>query len=252
MPLDIDKITAGRPANRVHYFDSLPSTMREATQLAAAGAPHGTVVLADQQTAGIGRLGRSWYSEAGVGIYCSLLLRLPIASDKVPLVTLALGLATAEAIQNVTDLKCDLRWPNDVLIRERKVAGIIAQLQDACIVAGVGINVNHTQMPADLRTPATSLLLESNGKKQSREALVVAFLAAVDEFSSVLCSEGPDALLRAFAEASSYAINRRVVIDETGEKGVTAGLDPHGFLLIRYDSGRTERIASGGVRPEVR
>ena len=252
MPLDIDKITAARPANQVHYFDAIASTMREATQLAATGAAHGTVVLADQQTAGIGRLGRSWYSEAGVGIYCSVLLRLPVASDKLPLLTLALGLATAEAIHNVTDLKCDLRWPNDVLIRERKVAGIIAQLQDTCVVAGVGINVNHEQMPADLRTPATSLLIESDGKRQSRESLVIALLAAVDEFSSVLCSEGPDALLRAFAEASSYVINRRVIIDETGEKGITAGLDPHGFLLIHYDSGRTERIASGGVRPERR
>ena len=250
MGLDIDKIAAQRPTNQVYHFDSLASTMREATQLAAAGAPHGTVVLADQQTAGIGRFGRSWYSEAGVGIYCSLLLRLPIAADKLPLVTLALGLATAEAIQNVTDLKCDLRWPNDVLIRERKVAGIIAQLQDRCVIAGVGINVNHTQMPPDLRTPATSLLIESDGKKQSRESLIIALLAAVDEFLSVLCSEGSDAVLRAFAEASSYVMNRRVVLDETGEKGITAGLDPNGFLLIRYDSGRTERIASGGVRPE--
>ncbi len=251
MPLDLQRIAAQCPGNPIHYFARIDSTMREAAQLAHDGAPHGTVVLADEQTAGIGRLGRTWHSEPETGIYCSLLLRLPLPPDQLPVVTLLLGLAAAGSIQNVTNFRCDLRWPNDVLIRERKIAGILAQVNEGCVVAGIGINVNQTQLPADFRTAATSLFIESGGKLQSREAILSAFLAQVDSFVSLLGASGPDAILRAFSEASSYVNGRRVTVEETGQKGTTGGLDANGFLLVRSDSGKIERVASGGIRPEV-
>lgn len=250
MPLDIDRVRTLRPQNSLHYFPTIASTMTEAARLCAAGSPHGTVVLAEEQTAGIGRLGRSWTSPAEVGIYCSLILRLSLAPASLPVASLMLGLSTAEAIEKATSLACDLRWPNDVLINERKVAGILPHLVENCIIAGIGLNVNQTDFPPDLRTPATSLRLASGGQIHSRENVLVALLEAIDSFCSMLVSEGPGSILRAFTSASSYALNRRVVIEENGTKGITAGLDENGFLLIQSDAGRLERIAAGGVRPD--
>ena len=113
MRVDVERIRTQLPQNELHYFRSVPSTMTEAARLAASGAPHGTVVLAEEQTAGIGRLGRSWHSDAELGIYCSILLRLPVEPGTLPVINLLLGLATAEAIQKSTHVACDLRWPND-------------------------------------------------------------------------------------------------------------------------------------------
>ncbi len=249
MPLDIDAIRARRPQSELHYFPVIDSTMREAARLAATNAPHRATVLADEQTAGVGRLGRSWHSEADSGVYCSVLLRLPLPPSQLPLATLVLGLATADAIQNSTGVACDLRWPNDVLVNGKKVAGILAQLVDTCVVAGIGINVNHSALPDDLRTPATSLFIES-GSLQSREDLVAALLDSLDTFADLLQTRGSEAIIRSFTAASSYANNRRVVLEETGQRGTTAGLDAQGFLKVRLDSGVMERVASGGVRPE--
>jgi BirA family transcriptional regulator, biotin operon repressor / biotin---[acetyl-CoA-carboxylase] ligase len=250
MSLDVESIRIRRPENEIHYFPSLGSTMSEGARLAASGAAQGTVVLADEQTAGLGRLGRSWHSQAELGVYCSILLRLPLSPPNLPVASLVLGLATAEAIQKSTQLACDLRWPNDVLINERKTAGILTHLIDPYIVAGIGINVNHTSLPNDLRTPATSLRIESGGRIQSREDLIVNLLESVDGFCSMLVTQGPGSILRAFSSSSSYAIHRRVVIEESGVKGVTEGLDENGFLLVRSDTGNLERIAAGGVRPD--
>ena len=251
MPLDINTIQNARPGNAIFYYASLGSTMVEASSLATSGAQHGTVVLTDEQTAGIGRLGRSWVSQPDVGIYCSVLLRLNLKPGSLPIASLVLGLATAEAIQNATELICDLRWPNDVLIHERKAAGILTHLTDGCIVAGIGINVNQTSFPDGLRTPATSLRIESGGREQSRETIMIHLLEAIDSFCWMLENSGPESIVRAFTAASSYALHRRIIIEETGEKGTTAGLDGNGFLLVNLDRGKLERVAAGGVRPDV-
>lgn len=249
MPLDIEQIRSRRERNAIHYFATMGSTMTEAQRLAIAGAPHGTVVLADEQTAGIGRLGRSWFSEPDAGVYCSILLRLPLQASDMPIASLLLGVATAETIERSTHLACDLRWPNDVLIHERKAAGILTQLLDSCIVAGIGINVNQTSFPEGLRTPATSLRIESNGRRQSREETIIGLLESVDSFSHLLISKGKEPILRAFGAASTYIRDRRVIVEDNGCRGTTAGLDDHGFLLLRTDDGKIQRIASGGIRP---
>lgn len=250
MPLDIEQVRGLRPQNEIHYFATVGSTMIEAARLANSGAAHGTVVFADEQTAGMGRLGRSWQSQAELGIYCSVLLRLPLPPSSLPIASLVLGLATAEAIQKSTQLACDLKWPNDVLIHERKVAGILTHLVEACVVAGIGINVNQTSLTGNLRTPATSLRIESSGRVQSREEIAANLLESLDTFCSMLAIQGNQSILRAFSSASSYAMNRRVIVEENGSKGVTVGLDDNGFLLVRSDSGHIERLAAGGVRPD--
>lgn len=250
MPLAVEQIRSLRPQNEIHYFQKIGSTMTEAARLVSSGVPHGTVVLSEEQTAGVGRLGRSWVSQPELGIYCSIVLRLDLSPANFPIASLLLGLATAEAIQKSTQLACDLRWPNDVLIGDRKAAGILTHLVENAIVAGIGINVNHTALPAGLRTPATSLRIESGGRVQSRESVIMNLLESIDSSCSMLAAKGTESILRAFTSQSSYAMNRRVVIEENGARGVTAGLDENGFLLIRSESGRVEKLATGGVRPD--
>lgn len=247
MALDVSLLREHAVAANLHYFRTVSSTMTEASRLAREGAAHGTVVVAEEQTAGLGRMGRSWTSEPEVGIYCSVILRLPLPQAQLPIVSLLLGLAAAEAIQSSTGIACDLRWPNDVLIHGRKVAGVLAHLTESCIIAGIGINVNNTSFEADLRTPATSLLLAGN-RKFSRDTVLLRLLESLNFFCTLLTEQGAASILRAFTAASSYVVARRVCLEEDGALGTTAGLDENGFLRVRMDDGKLRNVASGGIR----
>jgi BirA family biotin operon repressor/biotin-[acetyl-CoA-carboxylase] ligase len=231
----------------IHWHASIDSTMYEAARLAHKGAPHGTVVGADEQTAGHGRLGRAWHSPPGAGLYVSLILRLGGPAEELPIVTLALGLAAAEAITQATGLAPDLRWPNDVLLAGRKCCGILTQLHGAAVVAGIGINVNHESFPAELRAIATSLRLQA-GRTVDRDGLLRHLLAAVDDHLDILRQQGRAAILRLFTQHSSYVFGRRVLVDER-DAGTTDGLNEAGFLMLRRDDGGRVPILAGGVRP---
>jgi len=233
---------------RIERYARVDSTMTIAAKLAAEGCPSGTIVVADEQTAGVGRHGRTWISEKGAGLYASIVLRLPVEARILPVVMLALGLATQEAIVEVTALAPDLRWPNDVLIDGRKCAGILAQLEGDAIIAGIGVNIAQTSFPLDVATPATSLLLA--GARVDRDELLTVLADAVDRYCRILCDEGASAILRMFEASSSYARGRRVHVDQAGGalEGVTQGLDPSGFLIIEQDDGRRTTIYTGGVR----
>jgi len=189
----------------------------------------------------MGRHGRKWISEAGAGLYASMVL----AAKATPVIMLALGLATRAALASVWRLNVDLRWPNDVLLNGKKCAGVLAQLEGNMIIAGIGINVSQTQFPDDLETPATSLLLE--GVTVSREDLLVALVECVDRHTRL----SSDEILRQFTQASSYVFGKRVRVEAgvTGLEGVTCGLDPAGFLRVREDNGTESTILAGGVRP---
>lgn len=245
MPFDFDQVRCAFISRQIVYHDRLDSTMREATDLAAAGCPKGTTVVAGEQTAGVGRHGHSWHSEAGSGLYVSVVLRPELPLDNLPPLTLAMGLATAEAIGRSTDLTCDLRWPNDVMLDNRKVAGILVQLADPAVIIGIGINVNHLAFPPELATEATSLRIVS-GRQHSREQLLIELLNAVDGFTRMLAIGGRRAILDLFGRCSSYAQGKRVVV--SGTSGVTAGLNDAGFLLIDTGDGKLETIFAGGVR----
>lgn len=253
MSLDVTQLETGLPGREIHYFPSLGSTMTEAMRLVRAGSPHGALVVADEQTAGVGRFGRTWHSEVDAGIYATFVLRLSIALESISPITLALGLAAADAIQQTTGLVCDLRWPNDVLIGDYKVAGILAQLAEPAVIAGIGINVNQTQLPGDLRTPATSLRLAANGRFFLREPILIALARSIDRLCTILVDEGAPAILQAFAAASTHVVNRRVVFETQNgfDHGVTAGLDGQGFLLVRRDSGDLATVITGGIRPDT-
>ena len=238
----------GDRARTIHWFETIDSTMHEAVRLAASGVPSGTAVVAGEQTAGHGRHGRSWDSPSGEGLYVSIVLRISdMALHDLPVVTLALGLAAAEAIRSASGIVCDLRWPNDVLIREKKCCGILTQLHGAAIVAGVGVNVNQTAFPETIRESATSLRIAS-GHEVSPESVLANLLDSIDAHAAILSRDGKQAILRLFEQASSYVRGRRVAVDDS-LKGTTNGLTAEGFLLLKRDDGVESVIYAGGVRP---
>jgi len=262
-PFDLRRIRERLPERQIHWFASVNSTMTLAAQLARDGCPSGTVVGADGQVAGIGRHGHTWHSEAEAGLYVSIVLRLPIAAEALPVLMLALGVATARAIEEVAGLAVDLRWPNDVLVDEvgqgralppnrfaKKCAGILAQYEGEAVVAGIGVNVNHTAFPSEIASMATSLRLA--GKRGvAREDLLVALLEEIDVCCNILTMEGAPAILELFTRHSSYAQGRRVRVERDGAmiQGTTCGVDASGFLVVRDDNGKETTILAGGVRP---
>lgn len=250
MPIDLEQVRSRAPGRDVFWHPVIDSTMNEAVRLSQRNCASGTVVGADEQTAGQGRWGRTWHSEKDSGLYFSVVLRLPIDMTAIPVLTFALGLAAASAIHDVAGVACDLRWPNDVLIRERKCAGILTQLHPGAVVAGIGINVNQSEFPTEVASIATSLRIET-GRLQSRELLLAALLEEIDHHSDILARRGVAAILDLFQNASSYVAGRRVTVDlpEGPVTGVTAGLNEAGFLRLRRDDGGEEMIVAGGVRP---
>ncbi|MEZ5403303.1 MAG: biotin--[acetyl-CoA-carboxylase] ligase [Bryobacteraceae bacterium] len=244
---DIDWVRAQMPGRRLDWYESIGSTMPAAGELAAGGALSGTAVAAGEQTAGQGRHGRAWHSEAESGLYITVILRLPQKAEHFPALTLAAGLAAREAVALTTGVECDIRWPNDLLIDGRKVAGILTQAEHGAAIVGIGVNVNHAEFPGELGEIATSLRI-ATGEAQSRERLLVQLLRCLDLRRAALVREGLAPLLGEFARASTYVVGRRVRTDGYGE-GVTAGLDENGFLLVRREDGTVTRVVAGGVRP---
>jgi BirA family biotin operon repressor/biotin-[acetyl-CoA-carboxylase] ligase len=248
--IDIERVRSELANHRIYWHPIIGSTMTEASRLAASGCESGTIVGAEEQTAGQGRYGRVWHSEPGAGLYLSIVLRNPFSPASLPVVTLALGLAVSEAIQKACDVPCDLRWPNDVLVQSRKCAGILTQLEGQAIVAGIGINVNHAAFPDELSAIATSLRIAS-GHAQSREKLLVELVGSVTNYCSLLEKEGREPILAMFSRASSFVFGRRVYVDQGDGMlhGTTAGLNTAGFLMLRGDDGKQNVIVAGGVRP---
>jgi BirA family transcriptional regulator, biotin operon repressor / biotin---[acetyl-CoA-carboxylase] ligase len=213
------------------------STMKDAAALAAKGEPHGTAVIASVQTAGIGRHGHQWHSEDQGGLYLSIILRLEIA----PTLTLALGLAVQRALCDIAEISTDLRWPNDVLLNNRKLAGILAQSAEGAVIAGIGLNVNQAEFPPDLAEIATSLKIET-GREYSKDALAERIIAESIRYAAL----GKHEILRRFEESSTWPKGKSVVVDDK-IRGVTAGLDENGFLLVQTGE-KLETIMAGGVR----
>lgn len=241
-------------ARRIYHFFKTDSTNAVALRLGESGEPHGTVVLAEEQTAGRGRAGRSWTSEKSAGIYCSILLRPPVPTALAPLLTLVAGLAARDAAAEDLDSLPDIRWPNDVLVGGRKFCGILTEMHAEpdrihYAVIGVGMNVNQTKMPADLADIATSLRMET-GKVHSRLELLIRLLRHLDRYYNQFLADGALPIIRRFAQVSSYYEGKRVRITTAGENftGTTAGLEPSGVLRVARDDGRgIEAVLSGDV-----
>ncbi len=240
----------------IHFFRT-ESTNSVALQLDAESGPHGTVVIAEEQTAGRGRLGRNWYSERSSGIYTSIILRPPLSPMAAPILTLLAGVAAHNAVRSATGLSVDIRWPNDLLVNGKKVCGILTEMkaevdQLHMVVLGIGINVNHNSMPEDLRAIATSLALEG-GRQYSRLHILAELLRNVERYYHMLLKKGNAAIVKEWSAASSYAEGKQVRVKAGGNdySGTTAGLDVSGALKILRDDGRQELLVAGEIT-EVR
>jgi BirA family transcriptional regulator, biotin operon repressor / biotin---[acetyl-CoA-carboxylase] ligase len=241
--------------SNVHHYYKIGSTNTEAMQSAAAGAPEGSVFVAEEQTAGRGRGAHHWDSAPSAGIYCSVVLRPPLPPSEALVLSLASGLAVRAAVLQIDSrVLPDLKWPNDLLIEGRKFCGILAEMNAEAtrlryLVVGIGINVNQASFPSDLQPAATSLRLAS-GTEWSRVELCVALLKSLDrEYRDLLQKpDARDSILQRFQECSPSSRGRRVQVEENGGfEGVTEGLDARGFLQVRTAQG-LRTVLSGTVR----
>ena len=245
---------------RLHHFPTAESTNTLLFEAAANGAPEGAVYLADEQTVGRGRGGHAWHSAPGDGLYLSVLAKPALRLREALWISLATALAVQSAIKSTTGLSIDIRWPNDLLLPQpdgsgRKVGGILVEAsvnpgEDAMLryaVIGIGLNINHESFPPELEAIATSLRL-ATGQPQSRNALLIAILRALDLELTQLEAHDPDLLAR-FTAASTWVRGKRVHVPEQGGyTGITAGLDPRGYLLVNANDGTQRTVLSGGVR----
>lgn len=231
---------------KVQWHDSVSSTMNLASARASEGAAHGLVVGADEQTAGRGRRGHEWSSPEGAGLYFSFVARPAHRPDApLSLLTLAAGVAVRAGIRDATGLAADLKWPNDVLVGKRKLAGILAEglavgTADQAVIVGVGLNIRASAYPPDVAARATSIEGEL-GRGVDRGAVLAAVLAALCDHLTVL-ERSPSDILQAWRAASSSASGTRVEWD--GRNGTTAGIDDSGALLVRTATG-IERVIAG-------
>jgi BirA family biotin operon repressor/biotin-[acetyl-CoA-carboxylase] ligase len=236
---------------RIEWRAETDSTQRLARELARAGAAEGTCVIAEAQTAGRGRLGRTWHSPPGVNLYCSIVLRPPLPPGAVPQLALVAGVAVAAAVADAVALAPSIKWPNDVLVRGRKVAGVLTELEAEVervrfVVVGIGVNLNGTVFPPELADRATSLALEA-GRPVDRAAFTGRLLAALeDRYARFLA--GGFAALRAEWEACSALTGETVrVTGPEGEVwGCVLGVDDDGALRLRTAAGE-RRIVAGEV-----
>jgi BirA family biotin operon repressor/biotin-[acetyl-CoA-carboxylase] ligase len=230
------------------------STNLLAFRLAEKSAQEGTVVIAEAQTGGKGRLGRHWESPPGVNLYCSVILRPPMSPVNAPQLTFLSAVAVARAIEEVARLQPTIKWPNDILLNGQKVAGLLNEMSAEtdtihCVVLGIGVNINmlRDQFPKDLRQPATSLYLEK-GVSVNRVDFTRALLASLDELYDGYLCHGFPAIREEWLSRSSVQGRRvRVSFGNHETEGVVIGVDSDGALLLSRGEKDPERVLAGDV-----
>jgi BirA family transcriptional regulator, biotin operon repressor / biotin---[acetyl-CoA-carboxylase] ligase len=239
--------------SQVIRYASLPSTNTEAARLAAQGAEEGLCIVADEQTAGRGRLQRSWLSPKGAGIYFSTLLRPLIPLDQWPLITFVAALAVSDALRVACDLETDIKWPNDLLAGERKICGILAEAietpQGRAVVVGIGINLTKEAFSADLSNVASSVA-EATTRHPEKESILAALVQAIADWYSVLQETGGQRkILEAWAARSSYAEGKsvRVISGDDVICGITRGVESDGALRVETSATEVRIIRTGDV-----
>jgi BirA family transcriptional regulator, biotin operon repressor / biotin---[acetyl-CoA-carboxylase] ligase len=257
---DLDRRLAGTRFHEIRWFTSVDSTNRHLLSEAARGCPEGIVAVADEQTAGRGRHGRTWSAAPGAALLVSVLLRPDLPSERLHLVTLAAGIAAAEAVQEVAGLNARLKWPNDLVVNDRKLAGILAETTGTGsagtgtggtggVVVGMGLNLRSDDFPAEIVELATACDRHS-AREVDRSELLVAWLHALDRRLGAL-----DEVVAA-AAARSATLGRRVRVELTLDAfdGVATGMTSEGYLVVTRDDGGEQIVTAGDVvhlRPTV-
>ena len=252
------RLPSGRIVGRdIQVFQETTSTNDIAEKLARDGVKEGVVVFAESQSAGRGRLGRKWVSPAKKGLWFSVLLRPRLRPVEATQLTVAAATALARAIRSLTQLEPDIKWPNDLLLRGRKVAGILTEMSAELdrvkhIIIGIGLDVNQasSDFPADVRKLATSLKLEC-GETVDRAELAAAILLELERDYARICQGGFAALADEWeARCSTIGQNVAIFMGDRRVHGRAESLDDDGALLVRTEHGRIERIIGGDVRVE--
>ncbi len=235
---------------KIYYFGTVSSSMDVAWQLGIKGSSEGTVVIAESQTKGRGRLGRNWFSPKYKGIYLSLILRPKILPNQMPLLTLMSAVSICEAIREKTGLTCQIKWPNDILIHHKKLGGILTELNAETdlshfVVIGVGLNVNNDKKT--LLAGATSLK-EQKKEEVNRLDLLQEILRKIEENYLVFQKKGGKPIIDKWRDWNITLGRRvRVVCQKQHIEGEALDIDIDGGLLIRNDSGLTQKVMTGDV-----
>jgi BirA family biotin operon repressor/biotin-[acetyl-CoA-carboxylase] ligase len=228
------------------------STNDLATRAAREGAPHGATWVAERQTQGRGRRGHAWLSPAGEGLLFSVLLRVACAPARIPPIALVAGLAVRDAVAAASGASIAIKWPNDVLVGSRKVAGVLVEAVTVgsrveAIVIGIGINVHTRSFPDEIAGVATSIALASTASSAppDRASILASVLAALDRDVHIVVGRGLG-LLRGRLEQADSLRSQRVRSDR-GDEGIASGIDDDGRLLVRRDDGVLTRWSAGEV-----
>jgi BirA family biotin operon repressor/biotin-[acetyl-CoA-carboxylase] ligase len=238
---------------RTLHYDSLPSTNTELARLAASGESEGLCVLADEQTAGRGRLQRRWSSPKGAGLYFSILLQPVIPLSSWPLVTFVAALAVGDALQDAFKLHTDIKWPNDLLTGERKICGILSETietpEGRAVIIGIGINLTAGAYPAELKGLATSVSEETR-QPADKELLVSSLQNAIARWYATLQSDnGDQRILQTWVSRSPYANGRAIEVRNGDEsfQGITRGLERDGALRVETEDEGIRIVRAGDV-----
>ena len=238
---------------KILYFQVIDSTNLVIKKEAEAGAPEGLLAIAEEQTAGRGRRGRSWSSPPGTGIWMSFLLRPRVMPERASMITLITALACAKAIEELTGLTALIKWPNDIVVNGKKIVGILTEMSTemTCInyvVTGIGINANMLDFPEDIRAHASSLALEK-GEKISRSGLVALFGCYFEKYYDRFCRTGDLRDLKEDYESLLVNKGRQVLIvgDEGTDKRTALGINEMGELLVQSENGEIKTVRSGEV-----
>jgi BirA family biotin operon repressor/biotin-[acetyl-CoA-carboxylase] ligase len=235
-----------------YYFTTLDSTNEQAKRLAGRGSPHGTIVLAEEQQKGRGRMGRSWISPKWGGIFLSIILRPDMAPYEAPKLTIMTAVAVAEAIRNRTGLAALIKWPNDILIDEKKVCGILTEMNTEIdvinhVVIGVGINVNNLAFPKDLKQKAASLKQMKN-EHINRIDILAGFLESFETLYQTAMNDGFEGI---FQKWRSLCCNLGKHVNIIGRaesfSGIALDINNDGALLVRTEDGKVVKVLSGDV-----
>ncbi|MBA3016796.1 MAG: biotin--[acetyl-CoA-carboxylase] ligase [Proteobacteria bacterium] len=258
-PITADEIRQGLCTKvfgkkNIIFLNETDSTNTRAKELAAQGAPEGTLVIAEKQTEGRGRRGRSWFSPPGGGIYFSLILRPVISPGETPKITLMTAVVLAETLISLMKLKLRIKWPNDILVNGKKLAGILTEIStemDAVnyIIVGLGLNVNtqFEKFPQDIKGNATSILIE-NGKQFPRVKLIQHYLKLYEIYYDMFKNNDFEPIMKRWRELADI-IGKQIRVDVIGKThiGKVVDVDNDGVLILKDDQGRLQRIFSGDV-----
>jgi BirA family biotin operon repressor/biotin-[acetyl-CoA-carboxylase] ligase len=253
-PFEIRPLHTKWMGRTIHYFDTVDSTNSKAYQLAFEGAEEGEVVIAESQGKGRGRLGRDWFSPPFVNLYLSVILRPKSPPHQISLITLMAAVAAADAIQKYTGLDPRIKWPNDLLLRGRKVAGLLNEIHSEIdrvhfVILGIGINLNADEktFPKEIRARATSLKTEM-GRIVSRKDFLRGLLQELERWYEILEEHGGVPVLRAWRERARIK-GKRVKVTSFGQTltGLAMDIDSDGALILKLKNGEQKRILAGDV-----